>query len=316
MLLDVRAIDVTKRTTQPIAATLSLVFCYFDTCTVVTNAAFTTPSLVPLTRVCPTTRIPRKKFWDVSPTTGTTRTCDSKKRPKWMKTEQDIGTDGENAREKREKRKEGSRREVKKRRRWWRGEIEEKGTATTPVAFDFREESEGHRHRPANRPGVPTRKTTPVVCSTADGPSNPIAHVLSRHGYRDRYALTAAAVVAVHGTLRVARTFVRSKYVEVQSYMKKIKDFSRLLRATLVASVSTPLSAPPLALMKVWANSRMLMRYEQSGKQGVRRRKTMPRGWHPVCGLTWARSANSGDYLAYSFLTLQLNSVSRFTHNK
>lgn len=28
--------------------------------------------------------------------------------------------------------------------------------------------------------------------------------------------------------------------------MKKMKDFPRLLRATLVASVSTPLSAPPV----------------------------------------------------------------------
>lgn len=48
-----------------------------------------------------------------------------------------------------------------------------KGRLTTPVAFDFREESEGRRHRPANRPGVPTRKTTPVVCFTADSPSHP-----------------------------------------------------------------------------------------------------------------------------------------------
>lgn len=64
-----------------------------------------------------------------------------------------------------------------------------KEPATTPVAFDFREESEGRRHRPANRPGVPTRKTTPVVCSTADGPSHPIAHVLSCHGYRGRYGV-------------------------------------------------------------------------------------------------------------------------------
>jgi len=63
-----------------------------------------------------------------------------------------------------------------------------KGWLLTPVAFDFREESEGRRHRPANRPGVPTRKTTPVVCSTADGPSHPIAHVLSRYGYRGWYA--------------------------------------------------------------------------------------------------------------------------------
>lgn len=63
-----------------------------------------------------------------------------------------------------------------------------KGRLPTPVAFDFREESEGRRHRPANRPGVPTRKTTPVVCSTAESPSHPIAHVLSRYGYRGEYA--------------------------------------------------------------------------------------------------------------------------------
>lgn len=90
-----------------------------------------------------------------------------------------------------------------------------KGTAATPVAFDFREESEGHRHRPANRPGVPTRKTTPVVCTTAaDGPSRAIAHVLRRHGYRrGGYAPTVAAVTVVtvaRGTLGVATTFASS----------------------------------------------------------------------------------------------------------
>lgn len=48
------------------------------------------------------------------------------------------------------------------------GEGEEKrGPPPSSVAFDFWKESEdtGSRHRPANRPGVPTRKTTPVMCS-------------------------------------------------------------------------------------------------------------------------------------------------------
>jgi len=72
---------------------------------------------------------------------------------------------------------------------------------------------------PSQPPGCANTKNHPVVCSTADGPSNPIAHVLSRHGYGDRYALTAAAV-AVYGTLRVARTFAYNNHVEVQNYMK------------------------------------------------------------------------------------------------
>lgn len=124
---------------------------------------------------------------------------------------------------------------------------------------------------------MPTRKTTPVVCSTADGPNYPIAHVLSRHGYRDRYALTAAAV-AVHGTLRVARIFARSKYVEVQNYMKNEGCFSFPPCHTLIASGFDI----PLALIEVWGSSGMLIRYERrrrEGTKGVRRsKKTMPQG--------------------------------------
>jgi len=124
---------------------------------------------------------------------------------------------------------------------------------TTPVAFDFREESEGHRHRPANRPGVPTRKTTPwcVPRRMAELPHRACAQssCIPRQIRADG---------GCSGGLRYfkGRQDFR-KYVEVQYYEMKNKRFCLFSLSLLIASEFNTLLLL-LFLTEIWANSQML----------------------------------------------------------
>ncbi|EFN64863.1 hypothetical protein EAG_03634 [Camponotus floridanus] len=97
-------------------------------------------------------------------------------------------------------------------RRWKTKVTKRKGRGkrnSYPVAFDFREESEGRRHRPANRPGVQHEKPPPWYAQRRMDRITPSRMCSVAMDTAVDTALASAT--AVHGTLRVARTFARNE---------------------------------------------------------------------------------------------------------